>query len=146
MRHPDRGTKAEMTEYLWAHHEKIVVIDQSIAFVGGIDLCYGRWDNKKHQLTDLADVVDTPTSTASTIKPLIAALPNTSSRPMADGMRKSLFGLGKMAGKLMDGISLFSWKAYHVRLETCSRCIGGSCKSYCFVIFASTSFVSYFFT
>ena len=91
MRHPDRGTKAEMTEYLWAHHEKIVVIDQSIAFVGGIDLCYGRWDNKKHQLTDLADVVDTPTSTASQIKPLIAALPNTSSRPMADGMRKLIY-------------------------------------------------------
>ena len=101
MRHPDRGTKAEMTEYLWAHHEKIVVIDQSIAFVGGIDLCYGRWDNKKHQLTDLADVVDTPTSTASQIKPLIAALPNTSSRPMADGMRKSF--LDRENGRKIDG-------------------------------------------
>ena len=52
------------------------------------------------------------------------------------------FWIGKMA-KLMDDISLFSWKAYHVWLETCSRCIGGSCKSYCYVIFTS-SFVSYF--
>ena len=84
MRHPDR-TKAEMTEYLWAHHEKIVVIDQSLAFVGGIDLCYGRWDNQNHQLTDLADSVDLPSKT-----PLIAPLPNTSSRPMADDMRKTI--------------------------------------------------------
>ena len=52
------------------------------------------------------------------------------------------FWIGKMA-KLMDDISLFSWKAYHVWLETCSRCIDGSCKSYCYVIFTS-SFVSYF--
>ena len=28
---------------LWAHHEKIVVVDQIYAFVGGIDLCYGRY-------------------------------------------------------------------------------------------------------
>ena len=27
---------------LQAHHEKLVVVDQSYAFVGGIDLCYGR--------------------------------------------------------------------------------------------------------
>ena len=52
------------------------------------------------------------------------------------------FWIRKMA-KLMDDISLFSWKAYHVWLETCSRCIDGSCKSYCYVIFTS-SFVSYF--
>ena len=37
---------------LWSHHEKIVVVDQSIAFIGGIDLASGRWDNHKHELTD----------------------------------------------------------------------------------------------
>ena len=37
---------------LWSHHEKIVVVDQSIAFIGGIDLAFGRWDNPKHELTD----------------------------------------------------------------------------------------------
>jgi len=26
------------------HHQKIVVIDQDIAFVGGLDLCFGRYD------------------------------------------------------------------------------------------------------
>ena len=33
----------------WAHHEKLVIIDQSLAFVGGIDLCYGRWDDEQHR-------------------------------------------------------------------------------------------------
>lgn len=36
----------------WSHHEKVVVIDRSIAFVGGIDLCYGRWDTPAHKLID----------------------------------------------------------------------------------------------
>ena len=30
---------------LWSHHEKLVIVDQHIAFVGGIDLCSGRWDD-----------------------------------------------------------------------------------------------------
>lgn len=52
-RHPDhKGT--EMKNYLWAHHEKLVIVDQQYAFVGGIDLCYGRWDTNMHPLTDLA--------------------------------------------------------------------------------------------
>ena len=41
-RHPDRARGATKKELLWAHHEKLVVVDQSVAFVGGIDLCYGR--------------------------------------------------------------------------------------------------------
>ena len=36
----------------WSHHEKVVVVDRSIAFVGGIDLCFGRWDTHSHVLTD----------------------------------------------------------------------------------------------
>lgn len=38
--------------YFWAHHEKLCVIDQSIAFMGGIDLCYGRYDTPDHVLVD----------------------------------------------------------------------------------------------
>ncbi|KAK7904459.1 hypothetical protein WMY93_017066 [Mugilogobius chulae] len=53
MRHPDHVSSSV---YLWAHHEKIVVIDQSVAFVGGIDLAYGRWDDKEHRLTDVGSV------------------------------------------------------------------------------------------
>uniref|UniRef100_A0A672S3I1 Phospholipase n=1 Tax=Sinocyclocheilus grahami TaxID=75366 RepID=A0A672S3I1_SINGR len=53
MRHPDHVSSSV---YLWAHHEKIVVIDQSVAFVGGIDLAYGRWDDSEHRLTDVGSV------------------------------------------------------------------------------------------
>ena len=42
-RHPDHAS-ADMKDHLWAHHEKLVVVDQRYAFVGGIDLCYGRWE------------------------------------------------------------------------------------------------------
>ncbi|CAL1290306.1 unnamed protein product [Larinioides sclopetarius] len=40
---------------LWAHHEKIVCVDQSYAFVGGLDLCYGRWDDYQHRLSDFGE-------------------------------------------------------------------------------------------
>ncbi|XP_046873315.1 phospholipase D1a [Hypomesus transpacificus] len=53
MRHPDHVSSSV---YLWAHHEKIIVIDQSVAFVGGIDLAYGRWDDREHRLTDVGSV------------------------------------------------------------------------------------------
>ncbi|KAL6674453.1 Phospholipase D1 [Candidozyma auris] len=38
--------------YFWAHHEKICIIDQTVAFMGGIDLCYGRYDTPDHVLAD----------------------------------------------------------------------------------------------
>ena len=38
--------------FFWAHHEKICVIDHMIAFVGGIDLCFGRWDTPQHEVAD----------------------------------------------------------------------------------------------
>jgi phospholipase D1/2 len=36
----------------WSHHEKIVCIDQSLAFAGGLDLCFGRYDHSGHPLSD----------------------------------------------------------------------------------------------
>lgn len=48
-RHPDHFSG---TLY-WAHHEKLVVIDQRIAFTGGLDLCFGRFDTQSHPLTDV---------------------------------------------------------------------------------------------
>ncbi|KAF8426974.1 hypothetical protein EV426DRAFT_427788 [Tirmania nivea] len=38
--------------FFWAHHEKILVVDHVVAFVGGIDLCFGRWDTPQHSLRD----------------------------------------------------------------------------------------------
>nr|XP_032632650.1 phospholipase D2 [Chelonoidis abingdonii] len=50
MRHPDHVSSVV---FLWAHHEKLVVVDQSVAFLGGLDLAYGRWDDHHYRLTDL---------------------------------------------------------------------------------------------
>lgn len=38
---------------LWTHHEKVVVIDQHLAFLGGLDLCLGRYDDWRHRLEDM---------------------------------------------------------------------------------------------
>ncbi|KAI0036483.1 hypothetical protein K488DRAFT_41109, partial [Vararia minispora EC-137] len=38
--------------FYWAHHEKLCVIDETIAFMGGLDLCFGRWDTPQHALID----------------------------------------------------------------------------------------------
>ena len=40
LRHPEHFSTGV---FLWSHHEKLVVIDQTLAFVGGIDLAFGRW-------------------------------------------------------------------------------------------------------
>ena len=39
-------------DWRWSHHEKVVVIDRKIAFLGGFDLAFGRWDNPEHKLID----------------------------------------------------------------------------------------------
>lgn len=38
IRHPSKKIS------LWSHHEKSVVIDQKIGYVGGVDLCFGRFE------------------------------------------------------------------------------------------------------
>lgn len=36
----------------WAHHEKLCLVDGRTAFMGGLDLCYGRWDTNQHSIAD----------------------------------------------------------------------------------------------
>lgn len=38
--------------FLWSHHEKMVIVDRKIGFMGGLDLCYGRWDNSQYPLRE----------------------------------------------------------------------------------------------
>ncbi|KAH9875714.1 hypothetical protein IAQ61_003178 [Plenodomus lingam] len=38
--------------FFWSHHEKICVIDHTVAFCGGVDLCLGRWDTPQHAVMD----------------------------------------------------------------------------------------------
>uniref|UniRef100_A0A8K9WZD3 Phospholipase n=1 Tax=Oncorhynchus mykiss TaxID=8022 RepID=A0A8K9WZD3_ONCMY len=79
MRHPDHVSSSV---YLWAHHEKIIIIDQSVAFVGGIDLAYGRWDDREHRLTDVGSVTrSTSTPTFLSLCLSVSCLPS----PQAEG-------------------------------------------------------------
>ncbi|KAI5283642.1 hypothetical protein KEM54_001964 [Ascosphaera aggregata] len=55
IRHPDHNVfenAGDMTFY-WAHHEKFIVIDYAVAFIGGLDMCFGRWDTHDHPLSDV---------------------------------------------------------------------------------------------
>ncbi|KAL4787967.1 hypothetical protein BJX76DRAFT_250369 [Aspergillus varians] len=39
----------------WAHHEKLCIVDGAVSFMGGLDMCYGRWDTHQHALADVHD-------------------------------------------------------------------------------------------
>ncbi|MCQ2816486.1 MAG: hypothetical protein MJ252_04380 [archaeon] len=49
-RHPRNVSVS--SDILWSHHEKLVIIDQAIAFVGGLDLCWGRYDTNDHPIIE----------------------------------------------------------------------------------------------
>lgn len=55
LRHPLNSSQDILNMTMWSHHEKMVIIDQQVAFAGGIDLCYGRWDDEQHRLVDLGE-------------------------------------------------------------------------------------------
>ncbi|KAK4100324.1 phospholipase D/nuclease [Parathielavia hyrcaniae] len=43
---------AEDTVLYWAHHEKLCLVDGKVAFMGGLDICFGRWDTSSHPIAD----------------------------------------------------------------------------------------------
>lgn len=51
-----RRLAGSMLNTMWSCHSKVVAIDagtpQVQAFVGGIDLCFGRYDTADHELLD----------------------------------------------------------------------------------------------
>ncbi|KAI0071462.1 phospholipase D/nuclease [Panus rudis PR-1116 ss-1] len=63
MRHPDHIGSKDDVEF-WSHHEKVVVVDNHRACIGGLDLCFGRWDTNNHPLADVH-----PTNFAETLFP-----------------------------------------------------------------------------
>ncbi|CAF3695859.1 unnamed protein product [Adineta steineri] len=65
LRYPDHtGQNAVL---FWGHHEKLVIVDQSIALFGGLDLCYGRWDNYQHLLTDFGSALPVKHHTSQSV-------------------------------------------------------------------------------
>ncbi|WP_235524090.1 phospholipase D-like domain-containing protein [Sphingomonas sp. Leaf33] len=58
MRHPQIHTKLDGHHPTGAsHHQKIVVIDDCLAFCGGIDMTAGRWDTRAHADDDALRVL-----------------------------------------------------------------------------------------
>ncbi|KAI8344256.1 hypothetical protein BC941DRAFT_408165 [Chlamydoabsidia padenii] len=53
-RHPSRALDilSNQGTLFYAHHEKICLIDGLVAFIGGLDLCFGRFDTARHRVTD----------------------------------------------------------------------------------------------
>ncbi|XP_010551080.1 PREDICTED: phospholipase D zeta 1 [Tarenaya hassleriana] len=49
LRYPDHFSSGV---YLWSHHEKLVIVDHHICFIGGLDLCFGRYDTFEHRIGD----------------------------------------------------------------------------------------------
>nr|GEY01900.1 phospholipase D zeta 1 [Tanacetum cinerariifolium] len=43
LRYPDHFSSGV---YLWSHHEKLVIVDYEVCFIGGLDLCFGRHDSE----------------------------------------------------------------------------------------------------
>ncbi|KAG4429802.1 hypothetical protein IFR05_014713 [Cadophora sp. M221] len=36
----------------WCNHEKLCVVDSTNAFIGGVDICFGRWDINSYPIAD----------------------------------------------------------------------------------------------
>ncbi|XP_010464093.1 PREDICTED: phospholipase D zeta 2-like [Camelina sativa] len=49
LRYPDHLSSGI---YLWSHHDKIVIVDYQVCFIGGLDLCFGRYDTAEHKIGD----------------------------------------------------------------------------------------------
>ena len=50
--HPDNCADLVDNVEFWSHHEKVVVVDNHRACIGGLDICFGRWDTQNHPLAD----------------------------------------------------------------------------------------------
>ncbi|XAR57043.1 Phospholipase D [Bertholletia excelsa] len=66
LRYPDHFSSGV---YLWSHHEKLVIVDYHVCFVGGLDLCFGRYDSFEHKVGDYPPVLESePNSWEHTMK------------------------------------------------------------------------------
>ncbi|XP_065638113.1 phospholipase D zeta 1 isoform X3 [Quercus suber] len=54
LRYPDHITTGV---YYWSHHEKLVIVDYQICFIGGLDLCFGRYDTNEHKVGDCPPLI-----------------------------------------------------------------------------------------
>ena len=51
--HAMAHSPAELSDIYYSHHQKFVCVDTQVAFLGGIDLCYGRYDEPDHPVVGM---------------------------------------------------------------------------------------------
>lgn len=92
MRHPDHTLLEGMSATLfWAHHEKLMLIDRRKAFMGGIDLCFGRWDLNYHPISDFhPDLLDAEVFSGQEYNNVRIKDFNNVERPFNDGVDRSV--------------------------------------------------------
>ncbi|XP_058077633.1 phospholipase D zeta 1-like isoform X2 [Magnolia sinica] len=44
--------KQKLSKACRSHHEKIVIVDYQVCYIGGLDLCFGRYDTFEHKVGD----------------------------------------------------------------------------------------------
>lgn len=98
------------------HHQKIVVIDDEVAFCGGIDLAVGRWDTRAHS-------VDNPgrrTSGASygPRHEVAAVVDGAAARILAEQARDRW---AAATGEILEPLSSATERAWPMRLEPALR-------------------------
>ncbi len=60
----------------WSHHQKFVIVDGKVAFLGGVDLAAGRWDTPDHSV-----VADKRWSSTEFYNPCLESTGNASNSP-----------------------------------------------------------------
>ena len=87
IRHPNKFMGGS-TAVLWSHHEKSVVIDRSVCYLGGVDLAFTRWDDDLKRLSDEDGLIypghDYRNPAPGLFKPLRTAPPDSSSHKNDD--------------------------------------------------------------
>ena len=76
-----------------SHHEKIIVVDDTIAFCGGIDLANKRWDTSDHVVDD-PERVDVTGVRYDPFHDIALMVDGTAARALGDVFRERWHGLG----------------------------------------------------
>ena len=56
--HPNIACLCKRWSLVFSHHEKLIVVDGRVAFIGGLDLARGRFDTNEHPLDALRTTAD----------------------------------------------------------------------------------------
>ncbi|MBC7944905.1 MAG: VTT domain-containing protein [Burkholderiales bacterium] len=111
-----------------SHHQKIVVIDDAIAFAGGLDLTCGRWDTSEHLANHAGRI--TAGKPYPPFHDLMMAVDGEAARALADIARQRWRWATKKELK-PHGVASFAWpKEIKVDVENVSVAIARTIPAY----------------